>query len=302
MTIQPHDFLRPPSLHPETRVKLVQWLTRANSQLTEVIAGYSLKVEILLDDCSTAWPLASIQEWSEKSLAFRIKLADLSAVSAIALPNPLAQVLIGTLLGEPQEEWPVERDLTAGEQSVGEFLLSSVMSSLKDTWSGDEPPELSVVEQEPNLRRTKIFKYTEPFVVCRSTIRTEFGSAQWCWMLPHEFLSKLFGTIHTVSAASSLSARDQLESLAREMKTQIAIRLGAAQLSPPQLAELKIGDLVVLNQKTTEPLRAMVSGKPRFLGWPGRVGNRQAFEIASDGNRRGHPAEVARLTPEAVRQ
>ena len=291
MTIQPHDFSRPPSLHPETRAKLVEWLTRSNVLLAEAIAGFAVQVEIQFDDAVTAWPIESLQEWSEKAVAFRVRLADVAPVSVMAIPNPLAQVLIGALMGEHTEEWPAERDLTPAELSVGEFFLSSIVKSLVEGWTGDSLLDLRVIEQEPNLRRTKIFKTKEPFVVCRSTMSTPIGSGQWCWMLPHDFLAKLFGSLRAANSASGVSSRQQLESLARDMTTQITIRLGGVQLSAPQLSDLKVGDLVVLNQKTTEPLRGIVSGKPRFLGWPGRVGNRQAFEITSEGTRRERSAE-----------
>jgi flagellar motor switch protein FliM len=280
MTIQPHDFSRAPSLHPETRAKLVQWLTRTNSLLADTVAGFALPVETRLDACTTAWPIEFLQEWSEKTVA------DVSPVSAIALPSPLAQILIGTMLGEQPTEWPAERDLTPAEQSVAEFFVSNLVTSLVEGWAGDLPLDLQLCEREPNLRRTKIFKLSQPFIVCRSTVSTPFGTARWCWIMPHEFLSKLFGAARITNTTPDVSTRQQLESLARDMTTQVTIRLGGVQLSAPQLAELRVGDLVVLNQKTNEPLRAMVSGKPRFLGWPGRVGNRQAFEVAIDGARR----------------
>ena len=295
MTIQPHDFSRPPSLHPETRTKLVEWITRSNSLLVETSAALAVPIEVQLDDCVTALPVVSLQEWSEKSVAFRVRLADLAPVSVMALPNPLAQVLIGTLLGEHAEEWPSERDLTPAELSVGEFFVSTIINSLVEGWVDDTKLDLRVVGQESNLRRTKVFKFKDPFIVCRTTIRTSLGSGQFCWMLPHEFLTKIFGSVRgpDSTSTSGVNSRQQLEMLARDMTTQVTVRLGTVQLSAPQLSELRVGDLVVLNQKTTEPLRAMVAGKPRFLGWPGRVGTRQAFEIASDGSRKERQAENA---------
>ena len=291
MTIHPHDFSRPPSLHPETRAKLVQWLTRSNSQLAEVIAGFALKVEIRFDDCATAWPLDSLQEWSEKTVAYRVKLPQGTAICVIAVPNPLAQVLIGILLGEQPTAWPVDRDLTPGEDSVGEFLFGKIADALACSWPGDSPLELELFQREPNLRRTRCFRFKEPFIVCRSTMTTALGESQWCWILSHDFLKELFGKSRVSKKESDVSPRRQLESMARDMTTQVTVRLGGVQLSAPQLAELRVGDLVVLGQKTTEPLRAMVSGKPRFLGWPGRVGGRQAFEIASDGTSRERSAD-----------
>ena len=286
MTIQTHDFTRPPSLRPETKAKLAEWLTRSNALLTEAIAGYGIKVEIQLDECFSAWPAPTLEQWSEKAVAFRVRLSDIETCSIFAFPNPLAQVLSGAMMGAPIEEWPAERDLTPAELSVGEVLVASITKSLTESWTTETPPSIRFVDCEPNLRRTKNFKPREPFVVCRTTIGTAVGSAQWCWMMPHEFLSKLFGSPRSEDSTSGISSRQQLESLAREMNAQLAIRLGTVQLTAVQMSELQVGDVVVLNQKTTEPLRAMVSGKVRFLGWPGRVGTRQAFEIASDATRR----------------
>lgn len=291
MTIQPHDFSRPPSLHPETRANLVQWMTRTNSRLAEVMSSFALEAEFRLDDCSTAWPLEALQHWSEKTVAYRVKLAGVQAVSIIAVPSPIAQVLIGSLLGDQPTEWPADKDLTPGEQSVAEFLITKMIESLTDAWAGDSPIDLQLGECESNLRRTKVFKFREPFVVCRFNIKTAFGEAAWSWIVPHEFLTLLFGSTRAIAMDEIASPREQLETLARDMSTQVIIRLGGVQLTAPQLSELRVGDLVVLSQKTTEPLRGMISGKPRYLGWPGRVGNRQAFEIASEGPRLDRTAE-----------
>lgn len=296
MTIQPHDFSRPPSLHPDTRAKLAQWLTRANSALSEAMAGFGLHAEIRLDECSTAWPVPSLREWSEKAAAYRVKLAELSPLSIIALPNPLAQMMIAALMGEQLAEWPEERDFSPSEASVGEYLLSKILTSLIDSWISDDQLQLTAVEPEPNLRRTKVFKVKEPFIVCRSTVTTPIGGAAWCWMMPHGFLVELFGSVRGKESVSGMSARQQLEALARGMTTQVTIRLGGVQLSAPEVAGLRVGDLVVLNQKTTDPLRAMVSDRPRYLGWPGRVGNRQAFEIAAEGPRRHRSSSVESIS------
>lgn len=299
MTIQLHDFSRPPSLHPDSRAKLAQWLTRSNLWLSETLAGMSCNVEISLEECATAWPAKSLLEWSDKTFAFRVKLANSSSLSAVAIPNSLAQVMIGSLMGEQLEKWPDERELTAAEQSVGELFVTQIVNSLVESWFADDRLNLKVFEREPNIRRTKIFKIQEPFVVCRSTIKTSVGVAPWTWILPHDYLNELFGSVHKENSSAKANTRTQLEALARGMTSQVTIRLGGAQLSAPQVANLRVGDLVVLNQKTSEPLRAFVSGRPKYLGWPGRIGNHQAFEIAAEGTRpeaAGQSSAVAGVT------
>ena len=44
---------------------------------------------------------------------------------------------------------------------------------------------------------------------------------------------------------------------------------------------ITVGDVVMLDQRVTEPLDAYVQGTPKFRGWPGRCGTRQALQILS---------------------
>jgi len=295
MIIQPHDFSRPPRLHPDHKTQLVQWLGQANSLLVELLAAMSVPVDIRWEDCPTDWPANSLRDWSERALAVQVHLAGSNARSIFAIPNPLAQVLIGCLLGDQPTELPAERDLTPAESSVGEFLISTILGSLTEAWSGDTPLELRVGERETNLRRTKTFKAAEPIAICRSTIQTAAGASTWCWMLSNEYLTHLFGaTERTRGTAQDAPTRVQLETLVRGMTTEVAIRLGGVQLTAPQLAKLQVGDLVVLDQRVGEPLRATIGDEPRYLGWPGRVGDRQAYVIESEMSRRQRMAGAAR--------
>ena len=84
------------------------------------------------------------------------------------------------------------------------------------------------------------------------------------------------------AASPSEEQRRQMESLVRGMSLPLTVSLGHAQLTTSQFAQLSVGDVVVLNQRTREPLKALLSGKPTFLGWPGQIGNKQAFQIETE--------------------
>jgi flagellar motor switch protein FliM len=295
MSIQSHDFSRPPRLHPDHKAKLSQWLGQANLLLVEMLSKMSLPIEIQLEDCFTDWPLNFVRTWSERSLAYQVNLAGTDARSIFAIPNSIAQVLIGHLLGDQPTEMPIERDLTPSESSVGEFLISALLGSMTEAWSGETAIELQRGDRETNLRRTKTFKSTDPIAICHSTIRVAAGTTTWSWMLSYEYLTALFGTTERTRAASQdASTRGQLETLVRGMTTEVEIRLGGVQLTAPQLAKLQVGDLVVLDQRVSEPLRASIGDEPRYLGWPGQVGNRQAYVIESELSQRQRIAGTAR--------
>jgi flagellar motor switch protein FliM len=283
MTLPRHDFTQPPPLAPQLRVNLAQWLTRSNALLVELLAGAAVSIELQFDCSSTMMPTQLTTEWTDKSLALQLKFGQHDAQSLVALPNPLVQELIGCILGDPPHKIPVERSLTAAELSVAEVIAEMIMRSLKESWQGDVPLNLALGETESNLRRTKRFRPKESLIVCRSIAKTKLGQSHWSWLMSADFVAHLFGLpVRNQQSVDPQSSRRQLEQLVRDMRAGMEVRLGAVQLTGPQLASLRVGDVVVLDQRVGDPLQASVQGEPKFLGWAGRTGNRQAFEIATE--------------------
>lgn len=293
MTITAHDFTRPAGLAPELRTRLARWLGRSNSLLGELFGAMSVSAEFKYEDSSTVSPTESLAKWSDKSLGYGARLVGNDSVSLIALPNPLLQDLVGGLIGDKLNGLPPERDLTPAESSVAEFVVETILKSLNESWQDDHGIELKPGDPEPNLRRTKLFRPSEPIVVCRSTVKTSLGESQWSWMMTNEYLSALFNLPVRSTKPEGEVSRKKLEQLILEMQTEIEVRLGGVQLTGPQLARLRVGDVVVLDQRVSEPLQASVRGEPKFLGWAGRVGNRQAFEVESVIEPRNHPIPEA---------
>ena len=283
MTLRTHDFSQPMPLSPEVRKQLAQWLGRANKLLGENLSAMGVSVEIVSDDPVTTWPSETLSKWTDATLAYRVCLPTEDSPSIFALPNPLAQVLIGRLLGDQFTEEPAERSLSQAEAAIGEFVIATMLQAMSESWVGETPPGFRVGEREANLRRTKRFVPSEAVVTCRSNVKTPVGTSYWCWMMSKAFLAKMFGLPSpTGRSAAGPTSRHRLESLVRSMRAEIAVRLGSVQLTAPQLSALRVGDVVMLDQRADKPLQATVRGEPKFLGWPGRVGNRQGFEISLD--------------------
>lgn len=292
MTAPRYDFTRPPPLAPSPRAKLAQWLGRSNTLLSELFAGMAVPVELRFDDTTTLYPAEALAQWTDRSLAVQVTLAGHDCQSLVALPNPFVQDLVTRLLGDTPQGVPSERDLTPAEQSVVEFVVDTIVRGMNESWQGETGVGLSVGQPELNLRRTRRFRATEPILVCRSTAKTSVGESSWSWLLTNEFLAHMFQLpICPQHPVDDHTSRRHLEELIRGMQTELEVHLGGVQLTGPQLAALRVGDVVVLDQRVGEPLRASIRGEPKFLGWAGRVGSRQGFEIASEIQNSRHGAD-----------
>jgi flagellar motor switch protein FliM len=285
MTIRLYDFTKPPPLAPGLRGRLSEWLGRSNALLAELLAAMPVSVTLRFEGSATLFPQESLSQWSDNAAAFRVTLRGCEAASVIALPNPLVQELVNRLLGDQPAAPPPERPLTPVELSIAALIVEKILQSLNDSWQADSPMHLDIGDAEPNLRRTKLYRPSEPMTVCRSiatTSATSTADSHWSWLLSNEFLARMFNLPPPARrAAEGDSSRRNMERLVRGMRGEIEIRLGGVQLTGPQLAALRVGDVVILDQRADEPLRASFRGEPQFLGWAGRVGNRQAFEIES---------------------
>ena len=241
--------------------------------------GLTLQSQSL--DQNTAWPLETLDSWTGRPLGFRVSLA--GSPTILALPNRLAQSLVIAMLGDSVPSETAERELSAVEISLCELTVKTFIRSLIEAWIDESSVSIELQEREPNLRRSKTFRPSDPLVVCRSSITLQGTDHLWSWLVRMETMQELFGTQTAGPAVThSEPQRQQMESLVRGMKLPLTVKLGQAQLTTSQLAKLKIGDVVVLHQRTTEPLKAFVSGRPAFMGWPGQIAGKQAFQIETD--------------------
>lgn len=219
----------------------------------------------------------------ETTLGFRTPLqADGGHDSLLALPRTLLLALVAGVLGDSPAELPADRELTPVEESLAEYLVQDpLVATLQETWRGAETLAFAAPHPEPNPKWTRIFRPADAVVMSTFTLQGPFGQQEWHWLALQNDLLKLFGLAvgSTEEAPERTSSAAQLELLVREFPVEISVVLGSVDLPLSQLANLRAGDLVILNHRVTDPLVATVADTKKFLGWPGRVGSRQAFQI-----------------------
>jgi flagellar motor switch protein FliM len=189
--------------------------------------------------------------------------------------------LVAGMLGEVEGALPKNRRLTTVEESLCEHLVQDVfLASIRDTSLAVEPLIMTLGRKEPYPRRSRVLRPDENAVVCVFTLRGPFGDLPWAWVVPQEGLREQLARCGPEASQEEL-VRPRLESIVRELSIELSVALGTAELTLSQLAGLRAGDVVVLNQRVFEPLVAAIAGEKKFRVWPGRVASRQACQIES---------------------
>src|SRR5262249_28760192 len=132
---------------------------------------------------------------------------------------------------------------------------------------------------------TRIFPPEDNVVVGTFAVKGTFGDSEWSLLLSHR---QLLGQVALAAPgaerqkpAAGPPEPARLRALGEGLPVELVVVLGTVELTLADLTKLSAGDVVILNQRVSEPLTAYLAGEKKCKGWPGRVGSRQAFEIDS---------------------
>jgi flagellar motor switch protein FliM len=286
LTVERFNFKKPGPLAGELEHRLGAWLRGACALAPQQWGkSFAFAASVAFAGVDTSCTEEALGQLPETVVAYRVALKAGSLVTLFCLPRPLVLVLLEGLLGDAGEALPDDRTLTPVEDWLWQnFLRQLWLPPLAETWAGQEPLTLELLQKEAHARWSRAFGTEEKVVVCTLKWTGPFGDQTGWWLFPQKGLLQLLGggtPKAALTAATAAPLPQRLEGLVRDLPVEISVVLGTAQVPLPDLSGLRAGDVVVLDQRVTEPLPILVGGEQKFLGWPGRVGEAQAFQIAS---------------------
>lgn len=279
MTVTPYNFQKPGPLASALEHQFASWLKTLCALATRTWRKeltVSLEIQLARSDFERAQE--ALAALPEAVVAYRVAIHE-RLNTLLVWPRTLVLGVAGALQGESNAVLPGDRDLTVVEESLFEFFLKDLLlPAFLETWTGRVPIRPVIGAREPNPRWARMFAADESLVVTRFALHGPFGAHEWLWLLPKKgLLECLWRETETAEAAAAV--RQRLETLVRDLPVDVTVTLGKVELHLSELARLRVGDLIVLDQRIQQPLRASVAGEEKLCGWPGRLGSRQALQI-----------------------
>ena len=283
MSVELYDFKQPTRLSSDGVDQLATWM-RAGAASFDVacqsLFAFDLRMSIVGVE-TARWSDVSTT-LDPNSLGLRVAVGRESSDSLLVMQRPFAKLLVASLLGDSPTSLPADGELTPASKSVLEFFIESFLQALRDNWVGREPIELRLNSEGTSLERQRVVRADETVVVVRCRFTGPFGGQSWLWVLPADLVQGLQSSdAESESIVSSKIERQQLENLIGQMPARVTVKLGTIGLNAGQIKALRPGDVLVLEQRASAPVTVTVDDKATFLGWPGRVGTRQALQIES---------------------
>ncbi|ADG82383.1 flagellar motor switch protein FliM [Thermincola potens] len=208
------------------------------------------------------------------------------AGNAILEVNPnVTFTILDRLFGGPGQAPEKMRGLTDIERTVIEKVIIRCLQILKEAWENIIvfDPKLEIIETNPMF--TQIVSPTEMVVLIsiHATIGDNEGIMNLCipFIVLEPIISKLTahfwfaGTAKTVTAEHIQNTQRRLE----KAKITLSAVLGETTIKLGELLELQPGDVIQLDNRTTDELKILVGDRKKFYGRPGTVGSRLAVQI-----------------------
>lgn len=290
MTIEEFDFRRPGRLPDFVDGMLSAW----EEKLARELSGrwgrqFGSPVEVEAKGTRLARSNEVIARYSPESMASRVLVGEGKSESFICFSRETTRQLVTGLLGEtPQAETEAEtevetetdkedRELTELELTLANLLFEEFASALCEAKPEQLDLNANASSAEPWEEIVLSMDSEDDMVILCFEVGAPFTGLIIEWVLPvsvaKEFALRVFDSTGVEKQGS------ELEHLVKQLPIEVVIRLGNRQLEMAQLANLKPGDVLVLDQRIDQPLVALVDGIPKYEGWPGKSGTRQAFQV-----------------------
>lgn len=225
-----------------------------------------------------------------------LKLGNLRGHIMLLLDPNLVFMLVDMFFGgNGQTHVKVEgRDFTFIEQRIIKKVMEMARVEMEKAWNPVMPLELTHVRSEVNPQFAQIVQPIEVVIIVNFKVEAENFSGTISLCLPYSTLEPIKDKLFAGFQAEQLEVDKQWVARLREMlgmtSMEMVAELGKSELKVRELANLKPGDVLILNTDIDDELKFNVEGVTKFMGRPGMFNSKPALKITKVMNGRGKDA------------
>lgn len=178
------------------------------------------------------------------------------------------------------------RELTDIEEALSRRVLDKITSSLEVAWKTILPVQGIVVGIDSNYTLIQITSPGE--IVALVTLEVQItgrhsGLMSLCF--PYPFLEGILSQLsaqhifQTKSMNSSFEDKEKILTRLNPTNMKVNVMLGGTEITVKDLFELKVGDVLKLDNKVKENLVVIINDIPKFLARPGTCNGKIAVSV-----------------------
>jgi flagellar motor switch protein FliM len=293
-----YDFVRPNKLSGE-QLRSLQRLHEAIAQSATMALSTYLRINLEVN-------IVSLGELTFE--VFRNSLPNPTVINVLSLdPLPeralatmdmkLAFSLLDRMLGGPGKPLDKVRALTTIEQSLLDNVIKRFLEQLANGWSELTrfTPVVEAREMDPQF--VQVIPSSEMVLVSTFAISApgELEPGELCFCVPFISLDGILSRLSNQFRFASMH-REQTSDQATYLKRVVTDStltlqtvLGQTTLCLDEIMNLKVGDVMVLDERTNSATKGFIKDQLRIIGRPGKLGRKAALlvdRVVPDGRER----------------
>lgn len=286
-TIKTYDFRRPDKFSKE------QWqtLTTMHETFARMIgAQFSSRMRTLVSVRLSSIDQGLYEEWQlqipSETACYVFSLAPLAGNIVVEFNHDVATEVIDRLLGGTAVLPVREHDLSDIELVLLRSFGRSLGTALGEMWGNVAPIEPEVQEFGLDASLIQVAGANDVVVTAffEVNLGNRLGAMSICmpYTVLEQIASKLSAQVWLSGTQSTHDARVRriVRAVVGAAPIEVVVELGSTEVPAHSVAELVVGDTLVLDGGLERPLRVSLGGHQRFLGRPGMVGNRVALRVS----------------------
>ena len=277
--------------HPQ-RVSKDQQRTLENlhSNLSRMMASSFSTIQSSVVDCDIAFVDQTtyaefIMSLSNPSCSYTFTIAPLGGPAIIDFSLPVAYSFIDRQFGGTGGNPPQEaRPLTSIERRVMGKVVTRTLADLESTWEALLKIQVSDAELETNPEFMQVAAPSDTVVLIAFEINSQHASGLVNLCYPYFTLEPVMAYLNVQTWASR--ERGRRESGRKERLIQldlidvpVSAQLAKGEISLKDLADIKVGDVIKMDTKTTDPTVIWIGDRPKLLARPTRKDNQMAVQV-----------------------
>ncbi|HLN63155.1 MAG TPA: flagellar motor switch protein FliM [Symbiobacteriaceae bacterium] len=229
-----------------------------------------------------------IRSVSNPSVICPFTMAPLPGTCVLDINPVVAFPMIDRLFGGPGGALPQVRALTEIEGAVMQSVIKGLLNAYVEAWRNVYDLRMAPGNIETNPMFVQVAAPSEIVITVAIDVRVgeHVGVITLC--LPHLTLEPILDRLSahnwfkTQSREVLPADAAALEEAVGEARVGVVAELGRADLTVGDVLNLSVGDVVLLENRLTDPVRVLVGNQPKFIGRPGQQRNRLVVEILGD--------------------
>ena len=282
--IKYYDFKRPNTISREKKRMLYKVFETTAYQISREVSNF-LRSTVKIN-------LNSIEELSfeifkntcpEIMFINTIRLKPLKGYGCIAMDMGLCLSIVEKSFGGAGKTQNVIRKMTDTETSVIGNIVNIILDRISQSWKPFDVMEWNISDTTMEPRYINIASEAEVVLLFSFTINLEYGFGEMKFCLPvssvAHTLDHFFNNRPSNSEDVDKQSIESLKKLATNIKIDVAGVLDETNFTVTDISNLKVGDVLRLDNKITNNLKVFVEGKNKFNGKLGLYGSKKAIQI-----------------------